>query len=373
MVAAAQLHRLIHAPTAVWLPDADGLRVAASVGDMPDDEVERVTVQWVALHGRPAGAGTSTLAGASGRYIPLGTAEAAHGVIGFQPPGPHAAAEQPAQRHLLETVVTMVRELIERIALESKADAARLAVETERVRSTLLSSVSHDLRTPLATITGAATTLLDVRARLDEETRRELLARVSSEAQRLERLLDNVLRMTRLDGGTIAPSLDWELPDDIVSAAIGRMSALAQGREIRSLMPPRPALALLDAVLVEQLVVNYLENALAHAKGDTPIEVSVLAHSDNNDVIIEVADRGPGLPEGPSAPLFDKFVRGTTSSGAGLGLAICQAIAHVHGGRVWAHPRPGGGAVFGAAFPRGGPHGDEVPTYDDVLDQTENA
>jgi K+-sensing histidine kinase KdpD len=262
-------------------------------------------------------------------------------------------------------------QLVQRQQLESQAEATRRAMEAERARSTLLSSVSHDLRTPLATITGATTTLLSSGAQLDEHTRRELLRRACGEAERLGHLLDNVLRMTRLEGDHLRPALEWELPADIAASAIGRLAPLAHPRTIRAALPAGPVLALVDAVLVEQLILNYLENAIKHAHGDEPIELSLRERAAGAELVIEVADRGPGLPPEGAARLFEKFVRGPTSAGSGLGLAICQAIAKLHGGRVWAGDRPGGGAIFGVALPRGGPAGVEVPDVEALLNPQE--
>lgn len=369
-VSVEQVHRLFGLPVSVLLPSEDGLALAAQRGVMSNDDVERVTARWAAEHGVPAGAGTGTLSGATGRYLPLGLEGRNRGVVAIRPT-PASRLADPDRGHLLDTVVTLIREFLERLDLESRAEASRLQVETERIRSTLLSSVSHDLRTPLATITGAATTLLDKQALLRDETREALLTRIASEALRLQRLLENVLNMTRLDGGTLQPSLDWEIPDEIVASAIARTTPLAHGRVIRPRWVHPPVLARLDAVLVEQLVANFIENALIHAPGDSPVEVTT--YESAGDVVIEVADRGPS-ELGPSPErLFEKFVRGSTSSGAGLGLAICKAIAQVHGGRVWAHPREGGGAVFGAAFPRGGPLREQAPAFEDVLDHTEES
>ncbi len=367
-VAAQHLHRVLTTPTVVWLGSAGALRRVARVGAVPDGTGEQLAAQWAAAHGLAAGAGANTPWPSRVHYRPVGGEGAVLGVLGFLPPDA-ASVIEPSTAHAVDTVVTLLREFLERLALEAAAETARLAVETERVRSTLLSTVSHDLRTPLATITGAATTLLDPAARLHDHTRRELLERVSGEARRLERLVDNVLRMTRLDGGQLTPALEWELPDELVASAVARVAAQSPHRVLRVQPSGRPVLARLDAVLVEQLVVNYLENALAHAGGDAPIDVAVRVQG--AEVAVEVADRGTRpLPERPER-LFEKFVRGEASGGAGLGLAISHAVAMLHGGRVWAHPRPGGGALFGAAFPLGGPDDQPVPTYEDVLDQAE--
>lgn len=343
-VAADQLHRLFATPVAVLLPGPAGLEARAARGAMPARD---------------------------GAALPLHRDDPAQGMIRIAPTAA-GRLDEPDQQHLLETVVALVAELLDRLRLEASADAARLQVETERIRNTLLSSISHDLRTPLATITGAATTLLDPAARLSDGTRRELLDRIATEARRLERLLANVLHMTRLEDGKLAPNLDWEVPDEIVAGAVARVAPLAQGRPILLRSPDGPALARLDAVLIEQLVTNYLENALGHAPSDAPIELTL--RCDGDEITLEVADRGPGLGGHDPERLFDKFVRGAPSarSGAGLGLAICRAIARLHGGRTWARAREGGGAVFGVALPRGGPERETAPVFQDVLDQTED-
>lgn len=347
-VAADQLHRLLGADVVVLLPAPAGLTRVAARGVVPDGDVDRAGAEWVAERGEPAGPGTATLVGAELGYHPLLRGESVVGVIGVRP---RAGVHQPEQRHLLATVAAIVSERLDRLRMEADATAARVSAETERVRSTLLSSVSHDLRTPLAAITGAATTLLDRRDHLDAPTRTELLTRVAEESHRLARLLDGVLHMTRLDSGSITPALDWEIPAEIAGTAVARVAPHAAGRALRIHAPQAPFLARLDAVLIEQLLVNYLDNALLH--GDGPIELDV--RPDAGEVVFEVTDRGPGLPPGDPDRLFDKFVRGDTKRrpGAGLGLAICKAIAAIHGGRVWARARDGGGATFGAALPRG--------------------
>ena len=227
-VAADQLHRLLATDVVVLRPTPDGLVRAAARGSMPDAELDRVAAEWTATHAQPAGPGTATLAGATLRYHPLLRADRVTGVLGLRPQTTH----QPDP--LIETVITIVSESLDRLRNEADATTARVTMETERIRSTLLSSVSHDLRTPLATITGAATTLLDRTDHLDPPTRTELLTRIAEEAHRLERLLDGVLNMTRLDTGTLTPALDWEIPAEIAGTAAARIAPLAAGR------PPNP-------------------------------------------------------------------------------------------------------------------------------------
>ena len=363
-VTVEQVHRLFHSPVIVLLPAEGQLRVAAGDPEPTEAELERVTAAWAMAHGEPAGRGTSTLPGALRRYLPLPGRNGCVGVLGIEPP---ADEDGPEGRRLLETVASLVGEYLDRLQVEREIHTSRLQAEAERLRSTLLQSVSHDLRTPLATVTGAVTTLLDRGARLDPETRQELLQRVAEESRRLERLLEGVLHMTRLDSSTLRPTLEWELPDELIGSAVARVAALAAGRPIIVHPPPEPFLARLDAVLVEQLLTNLVENALLHGEGDAPVEVSVRLHE--GEVIFEVADRGRGLPPGDPARLFDKFVRGPGArrGGSGLGLAICQAIARLHGGRTWAKAREGGGAVFLAALPQGVGGSGEPPEIESIL------
>ncbi|MCK6503269.1 sensor histidine kinase KdpD [Myxococcota bacterium] len=363
-VTAEQVRSLFTCEVSVLVPGAGGLRAAAGDPDPGAGELDRVTAEWVLAHGEAAGAGTHTLPGAHRRYLPLPGRTGCVGVLGL---ARSSGMDDPEGRRLLETVASLAGEYLDRLQVEREARASRLQAESERLRSTLLQSVSHDLRTPLATVTGAVTTLLDRGARLDEETRHELLQRIAEESRRLERMLEGVLHMTRLDSGTLRPTLEWELPDELVGAAVARVAPFAAGRTIIVHPPPEPFLARLDAVLIEQLLTNYLENALLHGSSDAPVEISVRLHQ--GEVIFEVADRGPGLPPGDPARLFDKFVRGPGArrGGSGLGLAISQAAARLHGGRTWARPREGGGAVFVAAMPQGVGGSGELPEVESIL------
>lgn len=268
----------------------------------------------------------------------------------------------------VDVATTLLEEHLARRSLREQEALHRMAVEAERLRSTLLSGVSHDLRTPLAGITGAATTLLDPDVALGAEARRELLEHVATEAERLRRLLDNVLRMTRLDSGELQPNLAWELPFDLVQAAAARVRRRSD-RAVRVRAPGAPVLARLDPVLFDQLVENYLDNAVRYTPATQPIDVTLEVV--DAELHVHVQDAGAGFGDQPVDRLFEKFVRGDRSSGSGLGLAICRAIATLHGGRTWAGAARQGGAVFSASFPLGGPDGEPVPRFDELLLHTE--
>jgi two-component system sensor histidine kinase KdpD len=242
----------------------------------------------------------------------------------------------------------------ERVRLAKEAEAARLQGETERMRSALLSSVSHDLRTPLAVITGATSTLLEQEGVLDEEERRDLLRTAADEAGRLNRLVGNLLAMTRLEAGAVEVRREWHSLEDLIGAALHRLEPFADGRAFTVHVPDDLPLVPVDDVLIEQVLFNLAENALKH--GGSPAPIAIGARHSGSDVEVSVADRGPGLPPGAGERLFEKFYRGESarrSEGAGLGLAICRGIVEAHGGVIRAAEEPGGGARFTFTLPLG--------------------
>jgi two-component system sensor histidine kinase KdpD len=258
----------------------------------------------------------------------------------------------PEQLHLLETFAAQTALAIERVALVDEAQRARLRSETERLRNSLLSAVSHDLRTPLATITGSASALVEGEGTLDPATRRELAQAIEDEADRLNRLVQNLLEMTRLEAGGIQVRKDWEPLEEVVGSALARVEKRLGDRRVDIRLAPDLPLVPLDPLLIEQVLINLLDNAIKYASGETPIEIS--ASADEHAVRVTVADRGPGFAQGEEARVFDKFYRGQetgTRSGAGLGLAIARGIVEVHGGEITAEPRPGGGALFRFTLP----------------------
>jgi two-component system sensor histidine kinase KdpD len=227
-----------------------------------------------------------------------------------------------------------------------------------------LSSVSHDLRTPLAVITGSASALVEGGGSMDAATQRDLTKTILEEAERLNHLIRNLLDMTRLESGAIHVNKEWLLLEEIVGAALNRMDTRLAGRDVRVELPPELPLVSCDAVLIEQLFINLLENAAKYADG--PIEIRVTPLS--GELMIEVADRGPGIPPGEEARVFEKFHRAAREGGVGgvgLGLAICRAIVAAHGGRIWAGNREGGGASFRWTLPFEG-KAPELPPQESV-------
>jgi two-component system sensor histidine kinase KdpD len=335
------------AEISVLLPDATGRLAARPVpaATLATDTTEQAVAQWVFEHRELAGRGTATLPGAAALHVPLLGSRGAVGVLGVKPADAHAF-DSPEQLHLLETFANQTALAIERGALAEEAQASQVRMETERLRNSLLSSVSHDLRTPLATITGAATTILESGARLDQRTQQELLESIRDEADRLNRLVQNLLEMTRLESGAIQLHKDWHPIEEVVGAALGRLAKSLGSRRVTVNIPPDLPLVKIDDVLIEQVFVNLLDNAAKYTPPDSAIRIIVTAT--DQSVTAEVADHGPGLPKGQEALVFEKFYRAAPEGrrGAGLGLAICRGVVLAHGGRIWAHNLPEGGVAF---------------------------
>ncbi len=284
---------------------------------------------------------------ARGFYLPMTTGHGTVGVLGLLPEA-GGGATFASQLGYLETFANQSAIALERTMLADAAQQAAVAVEQERLRNTLLSSVSHDLRTPIATIIGASSALLREQP-LDSKTRRELLESIHQEGGRLEHQVRNLLYMTRLESGTVQVRCDWTPVEDVVGAALTRLEDGLRDREVITRLdaelPPVP----MDGLLIEQVLLNLLENVLRHTPQGTPIEVAVRTTGDS--VLIEVADRGPGIAADAVEQIFAKFHGTARAGGCGLGLAICRAIASLHGGSIAAANRPGGGAVFTVALP----------------------
>jgi two-component system sensor histidine kinase KdpD len=335
-------------PAAAFVPEAGGaLRVAG--GAAPADGArESAVAQWAFDHGKPAGLGTDTLPGASAVYLPLRGTQSVLGVLGVRP-DPSLLPLRPDQVDLLEALARQVASGLERARLAEEAQQARIAIEAERLRSTLLSSVSHDLRTPLAAITGAASSLLHD-ASLDPAGRRDLEEAIYEEAVRLNRLVTNLLDMTRLESGSLQLNRDWHSLEELVGSALARLEPGLKGRAVRVKVPEDLPLVPVDGVLIEQALVNLLENAAKYT--DSPGAIDVAAWSDDGAIVVEVADEGPGLPAGDEERVFEKFYRAASGQrGFGLGLPICRAIVTAHGGRIWAERREARGTRFRFTLP----------------------
>jgi two-component system sensor histidine kinase KdpD len=356
MVGAVRRHveDLFGGQTAVFLAGPDGKLAQRAAGPtFADDPKELAVAQWVHEHSEAAGRGTATLAGAAALHLPLTGSRGPVGVLAVElgaerhPPGTDAM-------HLLETFANQVALALERALLARDAHRQRIAAEGERMRNALLAAVSHDLRTPLASITGAASSLASSDERLEPSARRELILTIHEEAQRMNRLANNLLEMGRLQAEGVTLDRHWQPIEEVIGSALNHFDAQLRGRELSIRVPSDLPLVEIDDVLIERVVLNLVDNVLKYTPPDTPIEIA--ARAGDGELVVEVSDRGPGFAPGEEERVFDKFFRGEASRtrhGAGLGLAVARAIVEAHGGRIGAENRPGGGAVFRFALPLG--------------------
>jgi two-component system sensor histidine kinase KdpD len=356
-VAVRHLSEIFEAEIALLLEDSEGLlaSVGGSDGGFEPDAKERGVVEWVWSHDKSAGLSTDTLPSARALYVPLREIRGKVGVLGVRPKDPHRFVD-PAQRGLLDLFATQVASALERARLSEDAQQVQLQMQTERLRSSLLSSVSHDLRTPLAVITGAASALAEARPELGPEVRHELSETIHEEAQRLNRLVRNLLDMTKITSGAMKVAKEWQPLEEVIGAVLERMTEPLSGRAIVVKLPRDLPLVPIDAILIEQVFINILENAAKYTPRGSPIEISALMGTlaQAGTVVVRIADKGAGIPNEHLEEIFAKFYRlprEGDGGGAGLGLAICRGIVETHGGKIWAENREGGGAEFCFTLP----------------------
>ncbi len=335
------------------LPDDHG-RLEVQCGSREDFTLsakEMGVAHWSYDLGQVAGRGTDTLPASEALYVPLLASGEPVGALGVKPRDPERLFI-PEQLHLLEAFAHQSALAVASDRLEQKQKQTQVLMETEKLRSSLLSSVSHDLRTPLAAIAGSASSLLENRKSMDQKTQDELLENIFGESERLNRLVNNLLEMTRLESGAIRAKKEKTHINEIIGSALGRLEKQVGSRTVeiraRQDLPAVP----MDGLLIEQVLVNLLDNALKYTPDPSPVELSV--GMEGAWMTLKVFDRGPGLNEEDLAHVFDKFYRGQAqrlAGGTGLGLSVCKGILDLHEGKIEAFNRPGGGAVFQFSLP----------------------
>jgi two-component system sensor histidine kinase KdpD len=338
---AHQIALMLKVHVVLLLPEGNDLQVR--IGYPPEDELDEADLaaaKWSWSRGQPAGRSSDTLPGAKRLFLPLRTERGLVGVMGLDRPN-EVALLSPDERRLLDALADQAAVAIERITLAAGIDEARVTGETERMRSALLTSISHDLKTPLASIIGSITSLRKFWPKFDEKTRDGLLGTVQDEAERLTRFVTNVLDMTKLEAKKVAPQL---LPADVaemlgIIATNGKraLPSLRIALEVQSDLPP----ALMDAHLFRQVMFNLLDNAAKYAAADSTVRI--LARATAQGIAIEVLDEGPGIPPGDLEHIFDKFFRiqvgDRRRAGTGLGLSICKGFVEAMGGTIIAENR----------------------------------
>jgi two-component system sensor histidine kinase KdpD len=333
--------------------DQDELKI------MPDarTDVDMGVAQWAFDHGTAAGRGTDTLPASKCIVLPLKARMRVRGVLAVEPDG--AGLLDPEQRRVLDTCASLMAISIERIHYFDVAQRATVQIESERLRNSLLSAISHDLRTPLASLIGLADTLQMTRPKPTGEQLDVILAMRNS-ATRMNSLVGNLLDMARLESGAVRLDLQWQPLEEVVGAALAACAPQLKERKIAVDLSPELPLLHFDAVLIERVLVNVLDNAAKYTPEGSPIEIR--AWAETAGVLVAVDDHGPGLPSGREEAIFEKFERGKhegAAPGVGLGLAICRTIMRAHGGEIHAKTRDEGGASFVLTLPRGKPPTDD--------------
>ncbi|MFA5915195.1 MAG: sensor histidine kinase KdpD [Burkholderiales bacterium] len=373
-IAVRHTSEVFDSQVAMLLPDADGRIAHPSGACLPGSlrGADLSVAQWVYDHGQNAGLGTDTLPGSDAIYLPLKSAgpglsetdakkqvppaapPPALGVLALLPANPRRVL-LPEQLHLLETFAGQIALALERVHLADQAHQAEIQAENERMRNSLLSAISHDLRTPLAVIAGSASTLVEGAEVLSGPKRKEMAQAIYDQARQMTQQVNNILDMTRFEIGVPQLNLQWHPLEELVGAVLNRMQPGLQGRKVAVELPEDLPLVRIDGVLIERVLSNLIENAVKYTPPGSPIEIEAWAAG--GEITVSVVDRGPGINPGDEERVFEKFHRAQPEGavgGAGLGLTICRAIVEAHGGRIWAENRFVGGAMFCFTLPLGG-------------------
>ena len=336
---------------AIFLPVAGVLKVYATSAELTVSDDDLATADWTFEHGQPAGRGTDTLPEASMRYQPLKTMRGGVGVLGVKPSAPNRFLTRD-QLRTLGAFANQIALAIERARLAEQTRQTEMLEITDKLQNALLNSISHDLRTPLVSITGALSSLTNDQVTLDESARRNLIEIASEEADRLNRLVGNLLDMTRLESGAMRVKRDACDLQDLIGSSLEEVGLRLDNRSVTVDVPDDLPLVSMDFVLIERVLVNVIDNGLKYSPPESPIEIR--AHMAGAFVEITVADRGVGIPPEDLTRIFDKFYRvqrPDNVNGTGLGLAIGKGIVDAHGGFISAENRPGGGTIITIALP----------------------
>jgi two-component system sensor histidine kinase KdpD len=333
--------------------------------------VDMGLAHWAFDRGEAAGRGTDTLPANTCLVLPLKAPMRLRGVLAVEPA--HSRELGPEQRRLLDTCASLLAISLERIHYIEVAQSSTVQIESERLRNSLLSAISHDLRTPLASLVGLADTLQLTKPTPTAE-QREIMQSIRQSAMRMNALVNNLLDMARLQSGAVQLNRQWQPLEEVVGSALAACAPALAGRALKVDLADDLPLLHLDAVLIERVLVNLLENAAKYTPPGSAIELTGRLQGDS--VALMVDDHGPGLPKGREEAIFQKFERGvkeSADSGVGLGLAICRAIVQAHGGAIHGESRSGGGARFTVLLPIGEPPRDDGTAVADAQARAESS
>lgn len=333
----------LQAQLAVLAPQGEQMEILAISKGLLLDVKELAVADWAFRNRREAGIGTETLGSAELLYLPLTTSACFLGVLGIKLEK-MADYHSPHNRRLLDAFTTQISLAMERVHLAEQAEQTQILQARESLERALLNSISHDLRTPLVSIIGALSSLRDEKIQIDDRRRRDLLAGAWDEAERLNRFVGNLLDMTRLEAGEMGLRKEPCDVQDLIGCALAALEPKLEGREVDVQLAEGLPLVSMDMVLMSQVLVNLLDNALKYSPAESSIGIT--AHVHGRQLFVEVLDRGPGIPEHDLQRIFDKFYRIPVPEGVGgtgLGLSICKGIVEAHDGKIWAGKRSGGG------------------------------
>ena len=359
------LHESLNAEPFFFSPDKEHLRFVPFDGQQAPDSKEQAVAGWTFSNQQAAGCGTATLGSANYLYLPLKTSASILGVLGVKL-AEASGYTSPQIRLLLDAFAGQTAMAMERVQLAKVAEQAKILTTRENLERALLNSISHDLRSPLASITGILSSLREQSMQLSDQAKQDLLATAAEEATRLNRFVTNLLNMTRLDAGVVKLRTEACDVQDLISCALAQIEQQIQHRPVTILLPPDMPLVPMDMGLMTQVLVNLLENAVKFSPGDSEIRISV--RLDETLLHIEVEDHGPGVPDSDLEGIFEKFYQVPTPEGrggTGLGLSICKGIVEAHGGQIRAQNHQDKGFTVSVDLPlktaETAPAGDTTP------------
>jgi len=347
----ADIGEIFNCKVAVFLPASDKIIPESSDAEFPVDEHERAIVDWVFTSGKPAGWGTDSLQAVKAHYLPLKISKDIFGVLGvlFKEDKPKLEGDE---NELLGALASQAAVAIQRVSLAEASRQMEIVKATEKLQTALLNSISHDLRTPLVSIKGALSSLLQDSSSLDAPTRKELLETAYGESDHLNRLVGNLLDMTRVESGTLKIHLKPCELRDVIGASLEPLKDKLEGRDVQISIPDNLPEIPMDFTLMMRVFVNLIDNAVKYSGLETPINITASLLEDG--VKIEIKDFGFGIPAEDLARIFNKFYRAVKPrqiTGTGLGLSICKGIVEVHDGKIWAENNPDRGSTFTVILP----------------------
>lgn len=350
--AVAHIDANYRAAVSIWMPVLGG-ELEAVIGRLPgfDDVKEMSALQWCYNHCAQAGYGTTTMPSATGLYFPLLANNQAQGVLCCVPDAMRQAFTT-AEIESLEVIANLIATAFSRVAASKTAASAQVDMEREKMRNVLLSSVSHDLRTPLASIVGSSSTIVLEAERLPQTTVVELARSINQEANRLSRMVTNLIDVTKLESGSLKLNLQPYYLEELLGSVLSRLQPLLAQHKIITHVAPGLPMVMVDGQMIEQVFTNILENAAKYTPPGSSITIA--AQRARWDVLVAISDNGSGVPGGFECKIFDKFYtldKEFAQKGTGLGLAICAGIIKAHNGEIWEEPSPEGGAGFHFTLP----------------------